>query len=59
MINVEKLQWDLQTVTASDYTLEIKLNRDLSQKIANYLTGDSNQTLTQLEHNIDISGRRM
>jgi len=25
-INVEKKEWDLQTVTASDYTLEMKLS---------------------------------
>ena len=26
-INIEKREWDLQTVTASDYTLEIKLTK--------------------------------
>ncbi len=27
-ISIEKREWDLQTVTASDYTLEIKLSGD-------------------------------
>jgi hypothetical protein len=34
-ISIEKREWDLQTVTASDYTLEIKLSKEQIQTMRN------------------------
>ena len=40
-INIEKREWDLQTVTASDYTLEITLSRDQIANMRNAIYQES------------------
>lgn len=40
-ISIEKKEWDLQTVTASDYTLEIRFDKRDYQKMKQDLANDT------------------